>query len=126
MGWGRDIESAGYRTGWDDLLAVPRSSGDYRSTLYPTIAINPTSTPVPSPPHSYGSKTNHSTISELVRTHKESETNSINREQQIAAKIREMSSNVGFVSLPDQVHRRAVKKGFEFNLMVVGKSSHFV
>lgn len=35
-------------------------------------------------------------------------------------KIREISSNVGFVSLPDQVHRRAVKKGFEFNLLVVG------
>ncbi|CAN7938819.1 unnamed protein product, partial [Ixodes hexagonus] len=31
-------------------------------------------------------------------------------------------SYVGFASLPNQVYRRAVKKGFEFNLMVVGKS----
>ncbi len=57
-----------------------------------------------------------------MRTRQESETNSTNKEQQIAPRIREISSNVGFVSLPDQVHRRAVKKGFEFNLMVVGKS----
>lgn len=27
---------------------------------------------------------------------------------------------VGFANLPDQVHRRAIKRGFEFNLMVVG------
>lgn len=29
---------------------------------------------------------------------------------------------VGFASLPDQVHRKAVKKGFDFTLMVVGES----
>ena len=29
---------------------------------------------------------------------------------------------VGFATLPDQVHRKSVKKGFEFTLMVVGKS----
>jgi septin family protein len=45
----------------------------------------------------------------------------MNKDQPIVPRIREISSNVGFVSLPDQVHRRAVKKGFEFNLMVVGK-----
>ncbi|XP_064467031.1 septin-7-like isoform X2 [Ornithodoros turicata] len=31
-------------------------------------------------------------------------------------------SYVGFASLPDQVYRKAVKKGFEFTLMVVGES----
>ncbi|KAI0986943.1 hypothetical protein GJ496_011550 [Pomphorhynchus laevis] len=31
-------------------------------------------------------------------------------------------SYVGFATLPDQLHRRAVKKGFSFNLMVVGES----
>jgi len=30
---------------------------------------------------------------------------------------------VGFANLPNQVHRKSVKKGFEFTLMVVGKSS---
>ena len=28
---------------------------------------------------------------------------------------------VGFASLPNQVYRKAVKKGFDFNLMVVGQ-----
>ena len=28
---------------------------------------------------------------------------------------------VGFANLPNQVHRKSVKKGFEFTLMVVGK-----
>lgn len=27
---------------------------------------------------------------------------------------------VGFANLPNQVHRKSVKKGFEFTLMVVG------
>ncbi|PIK38413.1 putative septin-5 isoform X1 [Apostichopus japonicus] len=29
---------------------------------------------------------------------------------------------IGFATLPDQVHRKSVKKGFEFTLMVVGES----
>ncbi|KAL1458077.1 hypothetical protein WDU94_008252 [Cyamophila willieti] len=32
------------------------------------------------------------------------------------------SSYVGFANLPNQVHRKSVKKGFEFTLMVVGES----
>lgn len=32
------------------------------------------------------------------------------------------SSYVGFGNLPNQVHRKFVKKGFEFTLMVVGES----
>ncbi|UYV65100.1 SEPT2 [Cordylochernes scorpioides] len=31
------------------------------------------------------------------------------------------SAEVGFANLPNQVHRKSVKKGFEFTLMVVGK-----
>eukprot|EP00794_Sanderia_malayensis_P014072 gene14072-15539_t len=33
-----------------------------------------------------------------------------------------MSSYVGFANLPNQVHRKTVKRGFEFALMVVGES----
>jgi len=33
----------------------------------------------------------------------------------------EMPGYVGFANLPNQVHRKSVKKGFEFTLMVVGK-----
>lgn len=32
----------------------------------------------------------------------------------------EMPGYVGFANLPNQVHRKSVKKGFEFTLMVVG------
>lgn len=32
---------------------------------------------------------------------------------------------VGFANLPNQVHRKSVKKGFEFTLMVVGEWSSF-
>lgn len=32
-----------------------------------------------------------------------------------------MANYVGFANLPNQVHRKSVKKGFEFTLMVVGK-----
>jgi hypothetical protein len=31
------------------------------------------------------------------------------------------SGFVGFANLPNQVHRKAAKRGFEFTLMVVGK-----
>lgn len=34
----------------------------------------------------------------------------------------ETSGYVGFANLPNQVHRKSVKKGFEFTLMVVGES----
>lgn len=38
------------------------------------------------------------------------------------SKVKEIDGYVGFASLPDQVYRKAVKKGFEFTLMVVGES----
>ena len=31
---------------------------------------------------------------------------------------------VGYANLPNQVFRKAVKRGFDFTLMVVGKSTH--
>ena len=34
----------------------------------------------------------------------------------------ETAGYVGFANLPNQVHRKSVKKGFEFTLMVVGES----
>jgi len=36
--------------------------------------------------------------------------------------LKAMASYVGFANLPNQVHRKSVKKGFEFTLMVVGES----
>ncbi|XP_066904218.1 septin-7 isoform X1 [Halyomorpha halys] len=37
-------------------------------------------------------------------------------------KTKEIESYVGFANLPNQVYRKAVKKGFDFTLMVVGES----
>ena len=42
------------------------------------------------------------------------------RKQQLA---KDSDSFVGFSDLPNQIHRKTVKKGFEFTLMVVGMSS---
>ncbi|XP_044576630.1 septin-7 isoform X1 [Cotesia glomerata] len=40
----------------------------------------------------------------------------------LPSKPREPDGYVGFANLPNQVYRKAVKKGFEFTLMVVGES----
>ena len=37
-------------------------------------------------------------------------------------RAKQLDGYVGFASLPDQVYRRAVRKGFHFTLMVVGES----
>ncbi|XP_055608677.1 septin-7 isoform X2 [Uranotaenia lowii] len=40
----------------------------------------------------------------------------------IKSKPKELDGYVGFANLPNQVYRKAVKKGFEFTLMVVGEA----
>lgn len=40
-------------------------------------------------------------------------------------KVKKLDGYVGFANLPNQVYRKAVKKGFEFTLMVVGKLNNF-
>jgi len=42
--------------------------------------------------------------------------------KEVFRKQREVEGYVGFANLPNQVYRKAVKKGFEFSLMVVGES----
>lgn len=44
------------------------------------------------------------------------------QQQIVRPKVKEIDGYVGFASLPDQVYRKAVKRGFEFTLMVVGES----
>ena len=38
------------------------------------------------------------------------------------SKAKNLEGYVGFANLPNQVYRKSVKKGFEFNLMVIGES----
>lgn len=40
----------------------------------------------------------------------------------VPKKPKQLDGYVGFANLPNQVYRKAVKKGFEFTLMVVGES----
>jgi hypothetical protein len=109
------VKSPSYRITVDDLHQSPllhnltgATTNDYRSSLYSTHLNSNSNSP----------------ISKLSQSRRESDINSLNKEQQqqSAPRIREISSNVGFVSLPDQVHRRSIKKGFEFNLMVIGNN----
>jgi hypothetical protein len=44
------------------------------------------------------------------------------KEAQTSKKPRQLDGYVGFANLPNQVYRKAVKKGFEFTLMVAGES----
>ncbi|KAK3697998.1 hypothetical protein QZH41_014370 [Actinostola sp. cb2023] len=47
---------------------------------------------------------------------------SFQRLNEIKNLLLNMANYVGFANLPNQVHRKSVKKGFEFTLMVVGES----
>lgn len=46
--------------------------------------------------------------------------NNKDRPHHIPSKPKELDGYVGFANLPNQVYRKAVKKGFDFTLMVVG------
>lgn len=77
-----------------------------------------------------------SSISKLIMKEKESnemnhqDSNKMITERQekekqqaiVRPKVKELDGYVGFANLPNQVYRKAVKKGFEFTLMVVGES----
>lgn len=58
---------------------------------------------------------------ESVITKDETTTPDIMKEKE-RPKVKELDGYVGFANLPNQVYRKAVKKGFEFTLMVVGES----
>lgn len=48
--------------------------------------------------------------------------NKVDKEKPVLPRItKELDGYVGFANFPNQVYRKAIKKGFEFTLMVVGK-----
>lgn len=70
---------------------------------------------------------NHQDSNKIVsdRLDKEKQTQQQLIQQQqaiIRPKPKELDGYVGFANLPNQVYRKAVKRGFEFTLMVVGES----
>ena len=91
------------------------------------------------PPHNTGTTTNYSTgmkpdtatVSVKIDSLRNNLTNNVedNRDKESKEKLKEkdkrrkeLDGYVGFANLPNQVYRKAVKKGFDFTLMVVGKS----
>lgn len=49
--------------------------------------------------------------------------NKVDKEKPVLPRItKELDGYVGFANFPNQVYRKAIKKGFEFTLMVVGES----
>lgn len=52
--------------------------------------------------------------------------NKVDKEKPVLPRItKELDGYVGFANFPNQVYRKAIKKGFEFTLMVVGKCTFF-
>lgn len=53
--------------------------------------------------------------------------NKVEKEKTIVPRItKELDGYVGFANFPNQVYRKAIKKGFEFTLMVVGECVQFL
>ncbi|XP_046384627.1 septin-7 isoform X3 [Ischnura elegans] len=109
---------------------IPATNGTASAPSKPTPSPAVGSTgPPPAPPASASS------IREASRTAQQSSTDvktiAGERAQQRAAAStgngpvvahKELDGYVGFANLPNQVYRKAVKKGFDFTLMVVGES----
>lgn len=60
-------------------------------------------------------------VGNSIASEKHTDDESYDEESKDAKKLNS-SANVGFGFLPDQVYKKAVRKGFEFSLMVVGES----
>lgn len=97
--------------------------------FFNNTAPAPQTTPnIPSVPASFGPNVNNitSTVPPVNISN-----NIVNKENISAApssttyakemSVREMDAYVGFANLPNQQYRKAVKKGFDFTLLIVGK-----
>ncbi len=73
-------------------------------------------------------RTHHNTAAGNIEDNRERESkeSKMKMEKQEKDKRRkELDGYVGFANLPNQVYRKAVKKGFDFTLMVVGKPVNY-
>lgn len=61
-------------------------------------------------------------VSDRLDKEKQTQQQLIHQQAIIRPKPKELDGYVGFANLPNQVYRKAVKRGFEFTLMVVGES----
>merc|ERR1712223_1759344 len=94
--------------------AASKTNGDVDSTnnrKFSTEKIAASTAPMqPSPPPSEGSSIDPAAAPAPASV------------KPAAKEVKQLDGYVGFANLPNQVYRKAVKKGFEFTLMVVGES----
>lgn len=107
-------------------LASPNTAPPASSTVYTSVTSSaPTSKPR-LPPSTV--ILNQNDVSEDSNKRESSRTIDSNKEAAVLhhsrptppTKPKELDGYVGFANLPNQVYRKAVKKGFDFTLMVVG------
>ncbi|XP_074111884.1 septin 7-like protein pnut isoform X3 [Cotesia typhae] len=109
---------------------IPTSTTTGAATII-TATTTMTTTPVPSSTVPPVASVKPRLPSNISVDHEDSNKRDSNKESALQihlrpaalpSKPREPDGYVGFANLPNQVYRKAVKKGFEFTLMVVGES----
>lgn len=99
------------------LKPVPKSLETANSSI-PTSAMSSIPTSIKEPANYLLSKSREMT----ERAREDLSATVEGRKERSASLVRDTDVIVGFSDLPNQIHRKTVKKGFEFTLMVAGKS----
>ncbi|XP_076164312.1 septin 7-like protein pnut isoform X6 [Ptiloglossa arizonensis] len=122
------VSTSSTTTTTSTTLTSPNTAPSASSTVYTSVTSSaPTSKPR-LPPSTV--ILNQNDASEDSNKRESSRTSDTNKEATVLhhprptppTKSKELDGYVGFANLPNQVYRKAVKKGFDFTLMVVGES----
>lgn len=120
------VSTSSTTTTTSTTLTSPNTAPSASSTVYTSVTSSaPTSKPR-LPPSTV--ILNQNDASEDSNKRESSRTSDTNKEATVLhhprptppTKSKELDGYVGFANLPNQVYRKAVKKGFDFTLMVVG------
>ncbi|GFU37990.1 septin-7 [Nephila pilipes] len=82
----------------------------------------PTANVLPNVPASFAPNVNNFTPTAPLYNSNNKENTSSTTTYAKETHVRDMEGYVGFANLPNQIYRKAVKKGFEFTLMIVGEA----
>ncbi|XP_068982171.1 septin-7 isoform X3 [Bombus flavifrons] len=107
-------------------LASPNTAPPASSTVYTSVASSAPASKPRLPPSTVilnqNDASEDSNKRESNRSNENKETVVLHPRPTPQTKPKELDGYVGFANLPNQVYRKAVKKGFDFTLMVVGES----
>ena len=105
-------------------LASPNTAPPASSTVYTSVASSAPASKPRLPPSTVilnqNDASEDSNKRESNRSNENKETAVLHPRPTPQTKPKELDGYVGFANLPNQVYRKAVKKGFDFTLMVVG------